>query len=64
MAINLADPDAEPTDEELQQLSRDAFADVPKRNAEARAARRERIAAGRKALLEELARARDPSGGR
>lgn len=36
MAGNLADPDYEPTDEELQQLARDAFADVPAQHREAR----------------------------
>jgi hypothetical protein len=31
MARNLADPSYEPSDEELQELSRAAFADVPAR---------------------------------
>ncbi len=32
---NFADPDFEPTDEQLQQLSHEAFADVGERNREA-----------------------------
>jgi hypothetical protein len=32
MVRNLADPSYEPSDEELQELSRAAFADVPARN--------------------------------
>jgi hypothetical protein len=32
---NLADPDYEPTDEELQELTHSAFADVAAKNAEA-----------------------------
>ena len=35
VARNLADPAYEPSDEELQQLARDAFADVAERNREA-----------------------------
>jgi hypothetical protein len=30
--VNLADPTIEPTDEQLQELSREAFADVAARN--------------------------------
>jgi hypothetical protein len=33
--VNLADPDFEPTDEELRELSRAAFADVAEENAAA-----------------------------
>lgn len=32
--MSLENPDFEPTDEELRQLSRRAFADVPRRNSE------------------------------
>jgi hypothetical protein len=35
MARNLADPSYEPSDEELQELSHAAFAEVPARNAAA-----------------------------
>lgn len=42
-AINLADPDFEPTDEELQRLAHEAFADVAKRRAETAVHRRAHI---------------------
>jgi hypothetical protein len=48
-APNLADPAVEPTDEELQGLARDAFADVAAENATARERLRERILARRAA---------------
>jgi hypothetical protein len=43
MAINLADPSFEPTDEELIGLSKRAFADVKAQNAEMLLKLRERI---------------------
>ncbi|HTJ46412.1 MAG TPA: hypothetical protein VL463_30110 [Kofleriaceae bacterium] len=43
MPPNLADPSVEPTDEELQGLSRDAFANVKAENAAARQRVRARI---------------------
>lgn len=44
VARNLADPAYEPSDEELQQLARDAFADVAERNREAQPLLWEQIA--------------------
>jgi predicted Zn-dependent protease with MMP-like domain len=55
MAGNLADPDFEPSDEELQQLARDAFADVPARNREAQQRLWDEIAALRAQVLARLA---------
>ena len=52
--INLADPTFEPTDEQLQELSRRAFAHVPAQNAAAAARLRARIAEGRATLMKEL----------
>ncbi|MET0790119.1 MAG: hypothetical protein ABW061_01235 [Polyangiaceae bacterium] len=51
---NLADPDYEPTDEELQELSRSAFADVPAKNAEALRKVHARIAELRAGLTQQL----------
>jgi hypothetical protein len=45
----LADPDFEPTDEELRQLSRDAFSDVEQRHAKALERLHGRIAEARRA---------------
>jgi predicted Zn-dependent protease with MMP-like domain len=55
VAGNLADPDFEPSDEELQQLARDAFADVPARYREAQQRLRDEIAALRAQVLTRLA---------
>jgi hypothetical protein len=55
MATNLADPDREPTDEELAQLSHAAFADVAAANERALSALRERIEAESARVLEALA---------
>lgn len=52
---NLADPDREPTDEELVELSREAFAGVPLANELALRALREQIAAESKKVLEWMA---------
>lgn len=60
MPGNLADPDYEPSDEELQQLARDAFADVPARHHAARQRMWEKIAALRAQVLARLAN-REPS---
>jgi len=54
MEINLADPAFEPTDEQLQQLARDAFADVGERHRAALARLRARILAGRAEAMELL----------
>ena len=43
MPPNLADPSIEPTDEELERLAKDAFADVAAENEAWRARLRERI---------------------
>ena len=59
MAGNLADPDYEPSDEELQQLARDAFADVPAQHREAQQRLWDEIAALRAQVLARLA-SRDP----
>jgi hypothetical protein len=48
---NLADPDYEPTDEELQELVHSAFADVAARNQEALRLVHARIAALRADLM-------------
>jgi hypothetical protein len=55
VAGNLADPDYEPTDEELKQLSRDAFADVPARLREAQRRLWDEIEAQRAQVLARLA---------
>ena len=52
---NLADPDREPTDEELTLLSREAFAGVPRANELALRTLREQIAEESKRVLERLA---------
>jgi hypothetical protein len=52
--INLADPDYEPTDEELQKLSRDAFATIRQQRARIDAASRNRIADLRAEALRRL----------
>jgi hypothetical protein len=50
-ATNFGDPSFEPTDEELTELMHEAFADVPARNAAARASLRREIAELRKHAL-------------
>jgi predicted Zn-dependent protease with MMP-like domain len=57
---NLADPDYEPSDEELQQLARDAFADVPARHRAAQKRLWDQIAALRAEVLARLA-TREPA---
>jgi hypothetical protein len=52
--INLADPDFEPSDEQLQALSHSAFAGVAERNAEAAARMTSAIAARRQKVLERI----------
>ncbi len=52
--INLADPDFEPSDEQLIELSRRAFGDVKARHEAALARLRAEIAARGKQLLREL----------
>jgi hypothetical protein len=52
--INLADPDFEPTDEQLRALSRRAFAEVAAQNAEAAARLASAIEARRKLVLQRL----------
>jgi hypothetical protein len=52
---NLADPDFEPTDEDLVGLSERAFAHVPQQNAAALARLRAQIAAEREKVLRRLA---------
>lgn len=54
MGTNLADPSREPTDEELGELFREAFANVAKANEASLAALRAKIAAQRAKVLEEL----------
>lgn len=49
--INLADPDFEPSGEQLQALSHSAFAGVAERNAEAAARMTAAIAARRQQVL-------------
>ena len=60
MAGNLADPDYEPSDEELQQLAHDAFADVPARHREAQQRLWDEIAILRAQALARLAN-REPT---
>ena len=52
--INLADPDFEPTDEQLQELMRSAFAHLVEEDELRLRLMRERIAAGRIELLKQL----------
>ncbi|MCZ7686823.1 MAG: hypothetical protein M5U28_51995 [Sandaracinaceae bacterium] len=52
---NLADPEREPTDEELIELSREAFADVPRANEAALRVLRAQIAEERERVLARLA---------
>jgi hypothetical protein len=54
--INLADPDFEPTDEQLQALSRRAFADVARLNAEAAARLAAAIETRRRAVIARVER--------
>jgi hypothetical protein len=53
--INLADPDFEPSDEQLCALSRGAFADVRDKNAEAAARLAAAIEERRRAVLGRIA---------
>jgi predicted Zn-dependent protease with MMP-like domain len=55
MARNLADPEYEPSDEELQQLAHDAFAEVPERHREATRRLWEQIAVLRAQVMARLA---------
>ena len=52
--INLADPDFEPTDEQLQELMRQAFAHIPKQNEDRLRLMRDQILQGRIELLKQL----------
>lgn len=52
--INLADPDFEPTDEQLQELSRRAFAGIREERARSLAEMHERIALESRRLVAEL----------
>jgi hypothetical protein len=52
----MADPSVEPTDDDLRELSREAFADVAGANQAALRALREQIAQHAEAVLEGLAR--------
>jgi 4'-phosphopantetheinyl transferase EntD len=52
--INLADPSFEPTDEQLEGLSKRAFAGVREAHERAMARMRAEIAAGRMAAMERL----------
>ncbi|MBX3227669.1 MAG: hypothetical protein KIT84_15040 [Labilithrix sp.] len=60
--INLADPAFEPTGEQLQELSRRAFAHVAAERKAQLTATRERIRAGRAALRKRLAEERARGG--
>ena len=53
--INLADPDCEPSDEQLRALSRGAFADVRRKNDEATARLTAAIEQRRQAVLARIA---------
>jgi hypothetical protein len=53
--IDLADPDFEPSDEELRALSRGAFADVGRKNAEVAARLTAAIEERRRAVLARIA---------
>lgn len=59
---NLADPDREPTDEELVELSREAFAGVPLANERALRALREHIAEQSRKVLDQMASWKDGQG--
>lgn len=61
MAGKLTDPDYEPTDEELRQLMRDAFADVPVRHREAQQRLWDESGARRAQVLPRLTN-REPTG--
>jgi predicted Zn-dependent protease with MMP-like domain len=52
--INLADPDFEPSDEQLQELMRRAFAHIPEQNERRLRLMHERIELGRIELLKQL----------
>jgi hypothetical protein len=52
--INLADPDFEPSDAQLQELMRRAFAHIPEQNERRLRLMRERIKLGRIELLKRL----------
>jgi hypothetical protein len=52
--VNLANPDVEPSDAQLNELARLAFAPVPEENRLRLQALRERIAQGRARLLAQL----------
>jgi hypothetical protein len=52
--INLADPDFEPSDEQLQELMRRAFSNLVEEDELRLRLMRERIAAGRIELLKQL----------
>jgi hypothetical protein len=54
--VNFADPDFEPSDEELVQLSREAFAGILEAREKSLAELRERIARAREAARTEFAR--------
>jgi hypothetical protein len=54
--VNFANPEFEPTDEQLHQLSREAFADVPRNHARALARLREEIEALRAQRLTDAKR--------
>jgi hypothetical protein len=49
--VNMADPSYEPSDDELRQLSREAFSGVPAANREAQAKLRREIRALREAPM-------------
>jgi hypothetical protein len=53
--VNLADPSFEPTDDDLRQLSREAFADVSAQRREALARLRREVTALRAEALAHLA---------
>lgn len=59
--VNLADPNYEPTDEDLRELSREAFADVALKNAEALARLGEEIEELRRQVLASLGRPPRPA---
>ena len=52
--INLADPNCEPTDEQLADLSQRAFAQVKSNHAQSLRALRMKIIAGRRVLRERM----------
>ena len=55
MKLDLANPDFEPSDEQLQALMKRAFAHLQEQEVNRQEALRERIARGRKELLARLA---------